>query len=214
MNAVKAPRKYLDKDKVVPNPEWLQWKNEIEMAQMGYLGPGVYESYFPEEFGKEIPEDGCWIRVIDVPYTELANRFDVPVLSMWRARRSYMNGHTLAGRQRQLAVINTPGGELHLWPHEYTIVPDIRDYVGCEPDVEMHVLGDSTAYTEKQEGMLFYMQSRGITRRDASLLIFNELEVSAYFTMFDDYVDMFAGVGVPLWRHIALHPRTTSTKSD
>lgn len=204
----RAPRKYLDKHRTRLNPAWAEWNYEREALQIGFYGPGTFGAYFPEEVEKEIPAQGCWIRVIDVPHTELSHRFDVPVLSMWRARHSIMShSEELCGRKPQLAVINTPGGELSLWPHEYVIVPEIREYVGCEPDVTMHVLGDAKAYTEKQESMLFYMQSRGITRRDASLMVFDEPEISCYFTMSDEYVEMFAGVGIPLWRHMALHPR-------
>lgn len=201
------PRKYLDPDRTQVNPKWLEWKHEQDDLQMAKMHSGQYESYHPEEVDKQIPEEGCWIRVIEVPHTELALRFELPEQSMWRARRVYLQSGRVGNARPQLAVINTPGGELSLWPHEYVIVPDISQWVGQEPDCIMHSLDGGRFITEEQEAQLFYLQSRGISRQDACLLLLNDLPGNCYFTMNQVYVDMFHGVGQPLWRHVALNRR-------
>jgi hypothetical protein len=76
--------------------------------------------YWPADYGKDIGE-GAWIMVVEVPHTAL--QWDVPVLSIWRARPHWLPSG-LAGRQTYQAVIATPGGDLHLWPHEYVVLND------------------------------------------------------------------------------------------
>lgn len=65
------------------------------------------EDAFPEDYGKELPEEGAWIRVNSSPNCE----YTVPPFSMWRASRWYMDA-SLAPIKR--VKIITPKGDLGL----------------------------------------------------------------------------------------------------
>jgi hypothetical protein len=199
----KAPRKYLDRDRTVVNPDWREYQEGLFQGAVAVMGGGTLGTYEPDAVGKGIPPEGAWVRVVEVPHTELSRRFQVPLLSIWRARPHTLNSGGLYGRYPKQAVIQTPGGDLHLWAHEYVLVDDVRPYVGAEPDVMMHSLGGQPVL---DTDALFYLQSRGISQHDAALLLVNDLRSQdvLWFEMHPAYVEMFAGVGVPLWRHVAL----------
>lgn len=204
----RKPRKYLDRERTEVNPDWLESREEEQHAQIVNLGPGEVDRYYPDE-EHVLPEQGGWIRILSEPHTELEARFRLPVLSMWHARPTYSNVGRIGNRKPYQVVITTPGGDLHLWPHEYQLVPDITQWVGQDPDVEMHTLGGEPVIEEKTAERLFYLQQRGIPRQDALLMLLGELDGSSfvYFTMHPAYVELFAGVGVPLWQHMADNPR-------
>lgn len=213
---MRAPRKYTDKDRTKISPEWMDWakKTHEEAVENGYrhvasLGydPSMY---FPEEDGKDIPEEGAWILVIEEPHTELRSRFRVPLLSMWRARPHKLNGGAIPIAQGlsvypKQAVITTPGGDLHLWPHEYVIATDPRGLVGQE-EATLNSLGGDPVLNEEQ---LFYLQSRGIHYQDAVLMLFDNIQGTdfIYVTFPEEVTAMLEGVGRSLRRHIALNPR-------
>lgn len=222
MTAKRPPRKYLDADRVQVNQEWLDWRKEmldeaIENAPMALAGLGLIPStYFPELEDKDIPEEGAWIMVLEEPFTELQTRFRVPILSMWRCRPHELNSggievgpklNRIRIRPKQ-AVIATPGGDLHLWPHEYQIVRDPRVLMS-DPDATIHSLGGEAVLDEEA---LFYLQSRGISHADAVLLLIDSVQATdfIYVTFPEEVTAMLAGVGQPLWRHIQLNPRSSS----
>jgi hypothetical protein len=206
--AQRKPRKWLSDDDENPvlNPAYVTWRDatarvNIE-ARCTSLGVGSVDheigQYYPEDYGKAIPPEGAWIRIVQVPHTELASRFEVPLLSMWRARPGRMNSGKIRitkgdSRSPRLAVIDTPGGELWLWAHEYVMVENIMDWVGQEPDVEMHQMSGQPAFTEDDEERLFYIQSRGISRVEAAKMLLPGLEDTkfCYFTMHPEYVRLF-----------------------
>jgi hypothetical protein len=220
--STRAPKKYLDADRVEVNPAWLAWRKELreqalelapEMMTHRGIDPAVY---FPEAYEKEIPDDGCWIFVLEEPYTELRTRFRVPELSLWRARPHELNsgGIKLGGTARirdgvtvrpKQAVITTPGGDLHLWPHEYQICRDPYELMSCE-GAEIHEIGGEPVIDEQ---MLFYLQSRGIGHQDAVMLLIDQVKNNdfVYVTFPEEVTAMFAGVGQPMWRHIQRNPR-------
>lgn len=204
------PRKFEPGTRQV-RQEWVGFQEERLIEQIECERPGEVQSYFPEAFDKRIPEEGAWIFVIDPPVTELSARFEVPLLSIWRARPDESSTGRLkvpGGRtfSRHLAVIRTPGGDLWLHPHEYTMCGDITEFIGAEPDIEMHDLGGSPMLDEDQHGQLFYLQKAGITRHDALLMMLPQLTQQDlyYFTLHPDLAELFRGVGVPLWKHIAV----------
>lgn len=207
----RPPRKYADKDRTIVTEEWQEWHRD-QLAKADDLAwtrlpPGTDPAvYFPGD--KAIPDEGAWVIVIEVPHTALA--WEVPLLSMWRARHHELNagGVEIAKGVKvwpQQAVISTPAGDLHLWPHEYIVVTDPRGLVG-DPDSTLHQLGGSPVLNEDH---LFYLQSRGIAHRDAVLMLFDQItdQDFIYVTFPDWAVEAMAGVGRPLRRHMALNPR-------
>lgn len=186
----KAPKKYLDPDQIEVNPAWLEWREEFRVAakeaaldHMYFLGmdPALF---FPEDYDKGLGEDGRWIMVVEEPHTELLSRFRLPLLSMWFATPKQM--HSNVGPFHAIhAVIQTPGGELHLLPHEYVVVEDVTQYVG-EPGCDIHSLGGQALIDEE---MLFYLQARGYTSQEAHLALIGQVQQSdfVYFT-FDETI--------------------------
>lgn len=211
-----APRKYLDKKRTKVSPEWMKWAEEQHeqasdfawrhIASLGY-DPDMY---FPELVEKDIPEEGAWILVIEEPFTELRSRFRVPLLSMWRARPHELDsgGVQIAkglSIYPQQAVITTPGGDLHLWPHEY-IVPKDPMSLAADADATLNSLGGDPVLNEDA---LFYLQSRGIPYQDAALMLFDTIKGTnfMYVTFPEEVTEQLEGVGRPLRRHMALNPR-------
>ena len=147
----------------------------------------VVMSHFPEDYGRAIPEGGAWVMVKHPPVAEIT----VPVLSIWYALPRTRGGLTFkrgvkGGFPRHMAEITTPDGALNLNPWEYTVVKDIRNWMGMEEDgVEMHWLGADGIDDER----LFFMQARGIPRKDALTVLLPELENGAfvYFTIPEEY---------------------------
>lgn len=209
----KAPKKYADKNRTIVTEEWQEWHHrQLALGEdNGYshlLAAGVDpDTYIPGD--KAIPEEGAWILIIEVP-RNVAIDFEVPPLSMWRARSHELNsgGIEIAKGVKvwpQQAVIATPAGDLHLWPHEYMIATDPVSLVG-DPDSTLHQLGGSPVLNEDH---LFYLMSRGISQRDATLMLFDQItDQSFVYVTFPDWVtDLMYGMGQPIHRHIALNPR-------
>lgn len=188
--------------------EYKAWAREDAIDHC--VGLGMHPSwFFPEDEGKAIPDEGAWICVTDVPPAPLID-YELPALSMWRATRH--DGSLLAKDlpfRSQQAVIQTPGGTLHLWPTEYAVIDNINTFVGQEPDCVMHEMGGEPVLDEDQ---MFYLMQRGITRHDAALMLLADVQNQdfVYFTWAAEYQEVFAGVGVPLGVHVARHPRSAS----
>lgn len=216
--APRAPRKYDDAERTRVTPEWLDWyAQQQELASTeGWedLAAAGYEPsmYFPDMDGKAIPEEGAWILVVEEPYTELRARFRVPLLSMWRARPHTLNSggvstHGITVHPKQ-AVIATPAGDLHLWAHEYVVATSPMQ-LASDPDATLHSLGGQPVLDEDE---LFYLMSRGISRHDAVMLLFDRVQSLdfVYVTFPDEVTEALAGAGRSLSRHIALNPRTAT----
>lgn len=214
-----APKKYLDAKRTQVNPEWLAWDEERERvaADDGWQIAAAIGSepsmYFPEQDGKAIPEEGAWIIVVEEPHTVLRDRFRVPELSMWRARAHELNDGAITvgyGKSKtkvfpKQAVIATPAGDLHLWPHEY-IVAERPMLLATDPDATLHTLGGEPVVDEDE---LFYLMSRGISRHDAMMLLFERIQSLdfVYVTFPEEITSALRGMGQSLSRHIALNPR-------
>lgn len=214
-----APKKYLDRDRVVVNPEWLEWRKAeyeetIDYGMRAIASAGFDpESYYPEEFDKKIPDEGAWILILEEPFTELRSRFEVPLLSMWRARRHELDSGAVHVSKNltlrpQQAVISTPGGDLHLWPHEYVIASNPMGLLSCE-GAEIHQLGGKPVLDEEY---MFYLQSRGIPYDEAVLMLFDTIEDTdfIYVTFPEEITALLEGVGRSLRRHVALNPRRSA----
>jgi hypothetical protein len=199
-----APKKYADARRTVITDEWHEWEADrhAEAIDDGWeeaMDAGLEaEKYFPERDGKAIPEDGAWILVLEEPHTEMKDRFTVPPISMWRARKHEVNAAAFTTRSGvkfwpQQAVITTPGGDLHLWPHEYAMATRPME-LASDPDAELHSLGGEVVLDEEK---MFYLQSRGIPRSDATLMLFDTIKSLdfVYVTFPEWLTSMFAGVG-------------------
>lgn len=137
-----------------------------------------------------IPEEGAWIIVRDVPFTAL--EFDVPRYSIWRARRFLRSRafKTRRGGSRghvnwpmMLAEIQTPGGDLVLYPTEYVVtnVEKWLDLIGEGVTVNFIGAGEPGELAAQ----MFYLQAHGIPRREALTLLLPSLadDRFAYLTL-------------------------------
>lgn len=212
----RAPKKYDDARRTRVTPEWENWDTERRRIA-AEDGPDIAASlghdpstYFPEQYGRAIPDEGCWILVVEEPLTELRDRFRVPPLSMWRARRHELSSCSLTVHgvefAAQQAVIATPGGDLHLWPQEYVVAEHPME-LATDPDAELRSLGGEPVLDEEE---LFYLMSRGIGRHQALMLLFKEISsLDFVYVVFPEWVtDALAGIGQSLCSHIARHPRS------
>jgi hypothetical protein len=165
---------------------------------MGIGDLPYYMELHPEEYEKLIPKTGCWIRILIPPPTQ----FTVPHLSMWFAKPAWSD-------HRNLAKIITPEGELWVRPHEFQKVKDITQWVGMEPDVEMHYLSKTAKVNEQVANMQWYLQTRGIDKHEATKLLLGHIKDQhfAYFTMHPMYSAFFP-VGTGSEVGLYLHTRT------
>lgn len=167
--------------KYVINPEWsdsaeaIAEKEELKKRLMAFPWTSHYEveNAFPEDYGKELPEEGAWIRVNRPPNCE----FTVPPFSMWRASRWFLDPDS-TGLQFKRVKIITPKGNLGIWPHEYCIVKDITEWLGHE-HVYMRMIGEG-AESGINPDQLFYIRSRGVSRREAERMLFTQVTSQAY----------------------------------
>lgn len=204
----RPPRKYLDPDRTQVSAEWLTWSAERQARddQLTLLRDADTDSsYYPEQYDKDLG-DGAWIFVIDPPNGSVGLAFEVPLLSLWFARPHRLSSGRLGSRYPYQAIIQTPAGDLHLWPHEYTLCARPRELLGLD-GVEIHSLGGDPALDGEQ---LFYLTSRGIPRDLATQLLFDQIKSQNFcYITFPDYaVELFAGVGTSLRSHLRRNPRT------
>lgn len=201
----RAPKKYTDSTRSEITPEWKAWfaekREDAKERDLDFLrgigqDPAVY---YPEDYDKDLG-DGSWIFVIDPPQA-VSHDFDVPLLSLWWARPHRLNAGHFAGAAPYQAVITTPAGDLHLWPHEYRLCAHPEEFVG-EEGTEIHSLGGEPVLDQEQ---MFYLQSRGISRHDATMMLFREIRQQnfVYVTFAAEVVDFFAGVGTRFGSDVA-----------
>lgn len=151
--------------------------------------------------------------MVEEPFTELRSRFRVPPLSMWRARPRELNTEAIVSRGVKIypkqAIIATPGGDLHLWPHEYVVV-DRPVTLVSDPDATLHALGGQPVL---DEDALFYLMSRGIPRHEAVMVLFDSVtSLDFVYVTFPEWItDALAGAGQSLRRYMALNPRNPTT---
>lgn len=206
--------------KMIPNPEWTasaeaKLQKELTMNDMALRGEWD-EDAFPEDFDKDIPETGGWIMLLTAVRVgkqvddRTVQTITVPHLSIWYAMPHLSNARVMlrdmAGRKRRSdrefvylrqAVINTPDGAVHVWPHEYQKI-DINRYLEfCEDDgLFIHYLSEEARV---DESALFYLRSRGISKADAQRMLLGTLTNSnyCYFTFAPEVAEIFGdGVGM------------------
>jgi hypothetical protein len=195
--------------KFIPNPEYIgspEWEEEKEAAKDWLSNAGEpAEDYFPEDFGKQLPEEGAWIMLLmsvhvgKLTTTGKTESITVPHLSIWFALPTISpNGY--GGHKRRKAIIQHPKGEVHVWPHEYTIVKDLTKYLEMSEEEGFYINFMSEASGGFDVDKLLYIQSRGIPKAVAQRLLLPELKDPhfCYFTFHQAYSDMFGeGFGTP-----------------
>lgn len=121
---------------------------------------------------------------------------DVPHLSIWYALPTTthfareIDGTKLHASQ---AVIQTPKGEVHIWPHEYTVVKDLSKYLEFteEQGFNIHFLNPESGGFDEQK--LHYIRTRGISLAEARRWLLPELKnpYFCYFTFNEEYSKAF-----------------------
>jgi hypothetical protein len=166
---------------MVPNPAFFEDEVVKELVADQCLDQQTLWSCLPPE-SCVIPDEGTWIIVKDVPHTNLD--FDVPLYSIWRARRHIRTrtfrlptgprgGKNEVHWPQMLAEIQTPGGDLVLYPTEY-VTTDIQKWLDLiNEGVELNFIGPGEP--GELEDQLFYLQCRGIPRTQALLLLLPSL---------------------------------------
>ncbi|MEV7952952.1 hypothetical protein [Streptomyces sp. NPDC088141] len=212
------PKKHAESCRTQGTPEWQESDAECcaEAADEGrFLAASIGAEpsmYFPEQDGKAVPEDGAWIIVVEEPFTELRSRFRVPPLSMWRARPHELNTGVIVSKGVKIhpkqAIIATPGGDLHLWPHEYVVV-DRPMMLVSDPDATLRALDGQPVL---DEDAVFYLMSRGIPRHEAVMALFDTVTYLDFvYVTFPEWItDALAGAGQSLCRYMALNPRKST----
>jgi hypothetical protein len=124
-----------------------------------------FGDYFPG--ANEVPEGGAWILV----KREIPCAITVPPLSLW-----FAEPWPMAGRHRVHRVkIITPRGELGVFPHEYSRVADVAKYYEfLGAGMEIRFFGGELQGLP--ELPLFYLRSRGISKRDALAMLVGHIK--------------------------------------
>jgi hypothetical protein len=192
--------------KTIPNPKYETWLLEQRRNRLAEFGE-FDEDYFPAEYGKELPEDGAWImmlvevRVGKRLNDETIETISLPHLSMWFA----IPNKTTRGTFQ--AIVQTPHGSVHVWPHEYKKT-DISVWLQFseEDGLNTHFISASGAF---DEAALFYLRSRGIPKGEAQRMLLATLKDPnyCYFTFSEDLASCFSeGTGTP-YLHAHNHAR-------
>lgn len=227
---VRPPKKFTDASRSEITEEWSAWYRDQQErvrpeAQAAIMSLGeLPENRWPEDFDKDVGE-GCWIFVVEEPSTEMMQRFRIPTPSLWWARPEAnrpgglnfgSDAYPVPAPGPYRVVIETPGGSLWLFPHEYVIcenpVPLITD-----PDCTIHSLGGQPALDEEKQEQMFYLQSRGWPRQDAILALMDGLDMSNWgWVEFPEYARaFFEGVGTRFRRpHVTKMVTTNSRQME
>ena len=123
------------------------------------------ENYLPGK--NKVPEDGAWILVKDPPATE----YTVPPMSIWFATPWPMQDVRLEPHRVKIV---TPRGDLGIYPCEYSMIEHPEKYFEFVGD------GMEAKFFGNEEGIprdkLFYLRSRGISKRDAMVMLIGEIK--------------------------------------
>lgn len=206
----RAPRKFTDSTQTEITEEWRAWYRQQQIDGQEDMEDHVAswgeppEDRWPENYEKDVGE-GTWILVVEEPMTEMRARFRVPTPSLWWARPEESRPHGrnigsnaypkhIPGIYR--VVIETPGGSLWLFPHEYVICKNPLPLI-TDPECTIHPLGGRPTLDEEKEEQMFYLQSRGWSYQDALLTLMDGLDMRDWgWIEFPEYArEMYAGVG-------------------
>lgn len=143
------------------------------------------EMYYPEDYGKSIPKEGCWIMVTDThsfgksddEKSENAGVIWIKALSFFFAKPIVKNFDSDWMVGQKMAQIITKQGEVLLYPHEYNIVDDIYKYYESFGDgINIIWLNDKAEKEVGNPDALFYIRSRGIGLKEAYKMILGDIK--------------------------------------
>lgn len=163
-----------------------------------------FHDYFPGR--NKVVEDGNWIMVTDPPPTE----YTVPPMSFWFAQPWPMPG--LVGNQIHRVKLITPRGELGLFPREYSKIENIEKYY------ELMGQGIEPIFFGAGEGgipsdALFYLRSRGISKRDAIVMLMGSIKSpDVMYLLTDKSITDHFGMKWPATERLATVVPVTETK--
>lgn len=204
-----VPRRRRITPKMIVDPAWKDSDEgseyfriqRMQVREQCVTNHDAFEDYYPEEYGKKLPEEGAWIiilmnvRVGKSTGSHNQNNVEhitVPHLSVWFALPGQASITHYHHRYPAQAIIQTPQGEVRIWPHEYNIVHDIGPYLSASPEegVEIRFMNESNAFDEER---LFYIMARGIPRGEAQKMLLPELRdpFFCYFLMHEAYSSFF-----------------------
>jgi len=220
----------------IKNPAWTasedaKLQRELTIEDMLHRGQ-CPEDAFPEEYEKDIADGGSWIMLLvsvtvgkmleDGKNTKVIT---VPYLSLWYAMPHISNMRVLLHdlkltrkREREYvylrqAVINTPDGAVHIWPHEYKKIDITKFLEFCEEDgLFIHYLSEEARV---DESALFYLRSRGISKADSQRMLLGTLTNSnyCYFTFAPEVAECFGEGAGSLYLHPVNHQRRAQAKA-
>lgn len=128
-----------------------------------------FRDYFPGD--QELPKKGGWIMMTRLLPTE----FTPPPMSFWFATPWPMSNESRVHRPPYRVKIITPRGELGVFPHEYAYVKEPGKYLEfIGTDMKACFFGASDRGIPKDA--LFYLRSRGISKRDAITMLVGEIK--------------------------------------
>lgn len=165
-----SARQLIESGRYVLNPEFDEAEEIREqVADMCLQLHDCFEDYYPQDYKKEIPEDGAWIMVLRDPGTE----YTVPPFSIWFAQNWHSNSN-LAGVHVKRVKVITPMGELGLFPREYSRIDNVTSYIGREAEgILVHQLSGNPIVSNDQ---LHYIMSRGIPKQQAMLYLLDQIK--------------------------------------
>lgn len=147
--------------------------------------------YFPETMDADIPEDGHWIMITYPPHTTCK----VKKFSIFYAMNDFGEPHYKYNFFfMRYAKIRTKDGDLRLWPWEYRKI-DISKYLEIidGEHLTMKFLAKNPVMEKEVVERVFYLQTRGIPKKDCYALVLPELKDPSfcYFEFHEEYINYF-----------------------
>lgn len=167
----------IERGKYILNPEFNETEAEKLQARADFwmqpfASHSDFENAFPEDFGKLLPPEGKWIQIKESPHCEIT----VPPFSIWFAQP-----WTVSPNTKNRVKIVTPAGTLGLWPHEYFVCEDMTQYLGREPEgILLHQMNERPVCNVDH---LFYLMSRGLKRRTATMMLIKDIKDPTFLWM-------------------------------
>lgn len=145
------------------------------------------QMYYPEDYDKAIPKEGCWIMVLDThsfgissevgKKEEATGTIWVKALSFFFAKPVVKNFDYEWNAGQKMAKITTKQGDVLLYPHEYNVVDDIYKYYESFGDgVNIVWLNDKAGKDVADPDKLFYIRQRGIGIKEAYKMILGDIK--------------------------------------
>lgn len=166
-----------EKDVMMNDPRWEDSEEAREMVKYGLLfGMAEFENLFPQDYGKALHPEGNWIQVQKPPHCEIT----VPPFSIWFAVPWPMDSYTCGVKVKRVKIV-TLSGTLGLMPNEYSVIQDMGEWLGREPEgVMLRQMNDKPVCDADH---LFYLMSRGITRKAATLMLIHTIKDPTFLWM-------------------------------